>query len=162
MALYNRRPSTPARQFSSPRCFRKNPLSGLITALILYLVTIIPGSSLLAQDGTENQDAATLRALNGTLLRLQDELQHAGPRLVPTLRSQVSTVLNKRAFVLQRMVRLNPEEAVSFALSPELRADLSATFPDAAPLLETQGTIRGVVEVSVEDSADLKHSKTHV
>src|SRR5207245_105116 len=46
------------------------------------------------------------------------------------------------------------------AFSQELVADLAATFPDSAGLLENHGSWQGPIERWVYDSADLKSSRT--
>src|SRR5206468_10212979 len=61
---------------------------------------------------------------------------------------------------LRDLIRSDPAQALSLALSPETLAELAAAFPESAFSLESYGTWQGPIERWVADSADLKWSRT--
>lgn len=161
MALFDRRPFSQDRQ-CPPRSTSKNARN--ITAFVFAAFFVVVSScSLLAQNQNQNQadESATLRALNGQVLELQGSLLHADSQQRVVLQRQLHSILRKRSDLLKQLVISNPTEAASLAMSPELLAGISSTVPDATNILESHARLRGVVELSVEDSADLKHSHTH-
>ena len=143
--------------------FRKPANSLFIGGLIL----IAPGMfSLYAQERitrglTANQPTggAQLRGLNDQLLRIHGQMQQISPDRWQPLREEASPVIAQRFAALSAMIQQNPTEALSFAFSPELAADLAAKFPGSVSSLETNGTWRGPVERWAFDSADWKSSR---
>src|SRR5215467_5179424 len=86
--------------------------------------------------GKESERAAAVRALNNSVLQLHGQLQQSQSGAAG-VRDQAAGVLSRRAVALQSLIQENPRAALSFAFSPELLADLSEKFPQAASLLES-------------------------
>ena len=95
-----------------------------------------------------------MRTLNNSLLNLHGQMQHADATSARTLRSQAATVITQRSAALTKLIQNDPHAALSFALSPELVADLAAKFPNAAAQLEQHVTVTGPVELLVMDNSD--------
>lgn len=130
---------------------------------ILGLVTICSGG-LYAQNGSAgtsagSQDkAALVRGLNNRVLSIEADAQAAGAGTLAALMDEANATIHQRAAALADLIAANPREAIQFAFSPEVVADLATKFPQAVSDLETQGTWQGQVERWVLDSADLKSS----
>jgi M6 family metalloprotease-like protein len=115
-----------------------------------------------SQNPPESALAAKVRALNNSLLGLHGQLQQgtAGSS-ADTVRGQAATVIAERAAALKSLIEENPRAALSFAFSSELLADLAAKFPASTSLLESNLTVTGRPQHWVEDSADLKTSRSY-
>jgi hypothetical protein len=123
--------------------------------VLLMAVAMLLGSSAgLAQTNSTNADrpaAARMRALNNSLLNLHGQMQAAGRSDVRNLRSQASTVIAERAAALAGLIQSDPHAALTFALSPELLADMAAKFPQSSSLLESHTTVTGNVRHWIAD-----------
>src|SRR6266849_1372880 len=118
-------------------------------------VAMLLGSTAgLAQANSTNTDrpaAARMRALNNSLLNLHGQIQAAGPSDVRNLRGQAATVIAERAAALAGLIQSDPHAALTFALSPELLADMAAKFPRSASSLESHATVTGNVRHWIAD-----------
>jgi len=135
-------------------------ICGSALLLAVLLLNSALGLAQTSSRNTESQAAAHMRGLNNSLLRLQGQMQQAGPNDVRLLRSQAATVIAQRAAALSKLIENDPHAALSFAFSPELLADLAATFPNAASQLESHATVRGPVEHWIADYPGLKSSRS--
>src|SRR5438094_280728 len=88
--------------------------------------------------------AMRVRALNNSLLLLHGQMEEGAPsNRADSIRSEAATVIAQRAAALTALIKENPRQALSFAFSPDLLADLKAKFPQSAGLLESHGTWQG-------------------
>lgn len=128
-------------------------------AIATLFLAIIFTSSALAQ--TEPA-ADRLRVLNNSLLGLHEGVSEATKAAVRKAtnselqesQSTASRLIAERAAALTALIQDDPQQALSFAFTPELLANLSAQFPDSAGLLEKAGTWQGALEYWIEDSAN--------
>lgn len=121
-------------------------------ASVLLLAAFVTGSGL---GQVPDAGAERLRTLNNELLRVHGEAQRTTTAGLLALRDEAAAIIEQRAAALSQLIETNPAQALSFAFSPELVADLTAKFPDSATLLETHGTWQGPVEQWIFDGADL-------
>lgn len=101
-----------------------------------------------------------VRSMNGDLLRLHERARGASLEQLQNLRKQAKTSIEQRAAALEELIRQNPDEALNFGFSTELRNELAQLFPDSASHLETFGQWQGEAEYVVLDNKDLKSSKS--
>jgi M6 family metalloprotease-like protein len=139
----------------------QNVLLSPLRLLAAIFVSSLLLSGVFAQGNSashESPRAAQVRALSNSLLQLHGQVQE-NPSSATSVRGQAANVLARRAAALQALIQEDPHAALTFALTPELLADLAAKFPGSAGLLETHVTLSGAVEHWVADSADMKSSK---
>jgi M6 family metalloprotease-like protein len=110
--------------------------------------------------GAEPERVAQARSLNNSLLQLHEAVRNAGTSEAAALRARAAAVIERRAAHLSALIEENPAAALSMAFPPELLADLAGKFPDSAGRLESYGTWQGLIEYWIEDSADLKSSRS--
>lgn len=135
----------------SPRTVRS-----LLIAITLFASALASSQT----SPTDSPAAARMRVLNNALLNVHGQMQHADTNSARTLRSQAGTVIAQRATALAKLIQSNPHEALSFALSPELLADLSAKFPQSVAQLESHTTVTGPVQHWVADYPGFKSSRS--
>src|SRR6266849_6933566 len=127
-------------------------------------VAMLLGSTAgLAQANSTNTDrpaAARMRALNNSLLNLHGQMQAAGSSDVRNLRGQAATLIAERAAALAELIQNDPHAALTFALSPELLADMAAKFPRSASSLESHATVTGQVQHWIADYPGLTGSRS--
>jgi M6 family metalloprotease-like protein len=107
----------------------------------------------------ESVRAAHVRALSNSVLQLHAQVQENAAS-AGAVHGQAAMVLAQRAAALQALIEEDPHAALSFAFSPELLADLAEKFPEAASLLEAQGSWQGTLNVTVSDDMQHLHSVT--
>jgi len=113
-----------------------------------------------ASSANESPAAAHMRALNNSLLNLHGQMQQADANSARTIRGQATTVIAQRAAALANLIQTNPHEALSFAFSPELLADLAAKFPQSAAQLETHEVVTGTIVHWTADYPGMKSSRS--
>jgi M6 family metalloprotease-like protein len=77
-------------------------------------------------------------------------------------RTDAADVISQRAVALSEFIEHDPAQALEFALSPELLADVAMKFPDLASRLESHGTWRGSIEKWTFDYPNLRTSRSVV
>lgn len=105
----------------------------------------------LAQVNHDSAKGAQLRFLNNALLRIHGRMQQAASNQTDGLRTQAATVIAQRAAALSSLIADNPREALAFAFSPELLADLAAKFPQSSPPLEAHIRVAGTARHWIAD-----------
>ncbi len=127
----------------APRIFVCATLAGLV----------LLGSTLVLSQSSPNDTpaAAHMRALNNSLLNLHGQMQQADANSARTIRNQAATAIAQRAAALRDLIWNDPHAALSFALSPELLADLAAKFPRSSSQLESRSTVTGTLQHWVAD-----------
>ncbi len=138
------------------------PLRSLLFTILALNISLVQPALPQPSNPPESPAAAQVRGLNNALLRLHADMQHASANSAGALRRQAASVIARRAVLLSQLIENEPQAALSFALSPELLADLAAKFPDSAAMLEAHTALHGPVEIWIEHAADLKHSRTHI
>lgn len=121
---------------------------------LLLVVTAVPGRAQIGASHDRTRDsagAARLRSLNNQLLALHGRMQAAAPAEAALLRAQAATTIEQRTAALAALAQQDARQALSFAFSPELLAELAARFPEQAGQLESHGTWRGPVEYLIVD-----------
>src|SRR5450759_1614984 len=116
---------------------------------------LILGTS--AAQAQTDAPAGGIRGLNNQVLRLHGEMQRGDARSAVELRRQASAAIAQRAAEISALIEKDPAQALSMAFSADLLAELAEKFPEAAGMLETQGTWQGPVEHWVEDYPDGSH-----
>src|SRR5713101_6690178 len=127
--------------------------STIVAAICLLLISSsasAQGRASTSSSSHESERAAQVRALNNSVLQLHGQMQENASG-VAGVRGQAAIVLAQRAAALQALIQEDPHAALTFALSPELLADLAAKFPDSATRLESHVTLSGPVQHSVTD-----------
>src|SRR4051794_40580159 len=120
---------------------------------VCSMLLLMPGMLGLAVNvGAQTKSRVSgLRELNNKILRVHEQMQQASPAQAEAIRTEARTAIAERASALNAVMEENPAEAMSFAFSPELSADLAAKFPDSASQLETYGSWEGAAERWVVD-----------
>src|SRR5438132_769823 len=134
-----------------------------VSALFLAVLVLLGSTLGPAQTPSRNPDtpaSAQMRALNNSLLHLHGRMQAAGANDFRYLRSQAATVMAQRAAALASLIQTNPHDALAFAFSPELLADLAAKFPQSSAQLESHATVIGPVQHWVADYPGFKSSRS--
>ena len=129
------------------------PLRVLMT--IAIFVSVAP--ALTAQS---DASAARVRGFNNQLLTVYSRLLSSPAGEAIALRSQFASMIQQRQAVLGEMIEKNPAQALSFAFSQDVLANMSATFPESASRLEAAGTWEGEVETVIFDRPDLSTHRT--
>jgi len=118
----------------------------------------------LTVDAQTNSTAARVRGLTDELLRVQEEnqrielfgdVQRGTGGAIFKLRREAANLIEERAAALSELIEVDPNQALTLALSPEVLADLKKRFPEATPSLEWHGTWKGEIEQWVFDDASL-------
>ncbi len=139
----------------SPRIY----YSVFCRALLLAVVVLFGSPFGLAQTSkTDAPAAASMRALNNSLLNLHGQMQQADVNHARVLRGQAATVIAQRAAALTYLIQNNPHDALAFAFSPELLADLATKFPQSSSQLESHATVSGPVQHWIADYANRSRS----
>ena len=130
----------------------------LITMISAVVSQADPQSPQVDQRST----AARLRSLNNEVLRLHGELQTVLSDGQQAGRKEGALLIEQRAAALRTLMRQDPQQALSLSFSPEVLANLAATFPESASRLETHGRWQGLVEHWVLDNRDGTHQSVHL
>ncbi len=140
----------------STRCLINCGLRALLTLLAVTAAGPVADAqgNRAAAPGTESPAAAHMRSLNYAVLQLHGQMQRAAPHEEGLLRSQAATALAERAAALSDLIENNPYDALSFAFSPELLAELATKLPQAAARLESHTTVSGPVKHWIADDPD--------
>jgi M6 family metalloprotease-like protein len=140
-----------------PRIF----VVALIVNTIFAGIILLSSVSLFAQTSSLDSPAgARVRALNNSLLSLHGQMQRSDASNEPTLRGQAANVIAQRAAALSNLIQTNPHEALTFAFSPELLADLAAKFPQSAAQLESHEVVTGTIAHWTADYPGMKASRS--
>jgi hypothetical protein len=91
----------------------------------------------------------TIASLNAQILRAPQS-------------SDAELSLRKRFPLLQALIRSNPDRALSLAFSDGTIASLRGSHPSLAAQLETRGRWEGEGVALVEDSRDVRSSRTYL
>ncbi|HET8548483.1 MAG TPA: hypothetical protein VFL57_10785, partial [Bryobacteraceae bacterium] len=126
---------------------------------LLNFALVLLGS-IAAANAQANAHADRVRDLNREVALLHAEKDSRGPGLRATARSESTRLIAERAAALDALIRENPAEAIPLALPPETLSKLAAEYPEAASLLETNGTWQGAVERWTVDDENLASSKS--
>ena len=102
----------------------------------------------------EHPAAARLRSLSNDVLRINAALQSTAPDRSETLRQAGAHEIEDRAAALRALIRQDPDQALALAFPSRALEDLAAGFPRSAPLLESRGNWRGILEFWIEDNTD--------
>src|SRR6266849_7321236 len=126
-------------------------------------VAMLLGSTAgLAQTPSTDSDspaAARMRALNNSLLNLHGQMQSRANDFGP-LHIQADKVIAQRSAALTQLIQNDPHAALTFALSPELLADMAAKFQRSASSLELHATVTGQVQHWIADYPGLMRSRS--
>ena len=100
---------------------------------------------------TDSPSGGRARALNNSLLNLHAQMQQADVHNARTLQGQAAYLIAQRSAALATLIQQNPQEALTFAFSPELLADLAAKFPQSTSQLESHTVVAGPVQHMIAD-----------
>jgi M6 family metalloprotease-like protein len=128
---------------------------------VRFLSGIFVSLFLIACSASAQAPEEEIRNLNAEILRLHAEVEKGGPAAA-AWRAQAAAVLERRAELLEALVRRDPAEALRQGFPPEVLARLAAAFPEAAASLEARGVWRGPVEHLVVDDAGLSRYESVV
>ncbi len=109
-------------------------------------ITIATFASLTPALMAQNDPTARFRNLNNQLLTVYSRLLASPAGDAIALRSQAAAVIQQRAAILGDMIETDPAQALGFAFSQDLLANLAAAFPESASQLESAGTWEGQLE----------------
>lgn len=126
-------------------------------ASVLFLAALVT-SAVLAQGNDPGPEQ--VRNLNNQILRIASDVRSATPSGISLLRGEAANLIEMRAAALNKLIEVDPGQALSLAFSPDLLATIAKNFPEAAARLETHGTWQGPVERWVFDGADPKSSRS--
>jgi len=99
--------------------------------------------------------SARVRGFNNQLLTVYGRLFSSPARDAMALRSQFAGMIRQRQALLGELIEKNPAQALSFAFSQDVLANMSAAFPESASKLESEGAWEGELEYVILDSPDL-------
>lgn len=143
----------------SPRIY----YSAFCSAFLVAMVVLVGSIASRAQTNStppESPAAARMRVLNNSLLDLHGQMQVANAGGSGLLRGPAADLIAQRAAALTRLIQDDPHTALTFALSPELLADLAAKFPRSSSQLESHVTLTGPVQHWIADYPGLKASRS--
>jgi hypothetical protein len=113
----------------------------------LCLIAATLGSAAFAQ----NNEQALLRALNAQVLQFRGAAASADASAQSAAHSRAADALAQRQQVLQSLMASAPARALELAFPGDVLADLAATFPESASLLEERGRVSGTLYYVIED-----------
>ena len=128
--------------------------------LALFLAAFLTGAVLLPAQ--ENPQAALVRSLNNSLLRVHGQLQAAAGNQAAALRSQGGTIIEQRTSALSALIEQDASQALQLAFSDDLLATLAAAFPQSASSLESRGVFEGPIEYVILDDPTLQRHRTDI
>jgi M6 family metalloprotease-like protein len=103
--------------------------------------------------------SAMLRNLNNKLLEVYDRRLNGPTSDEEALHSQARAIVAERAATLESLIQEYPAQALALALPQDALTQITATFPEAAGSLESQGAWSGELEYLVQDNARLHTSR---
>src|ERR1041385_2739759 len=150
--------SAAAKPFRQSTSSRKGAFMFRVRVLLLLL--LVYGASLLHAQG--NSEAAHVRSLNNTLLRLHGQIQAANASQGASLHSQASAVIAERFSALQTLVGQDPVAVTQLAFDQDLLGALAESFPESASQLESRGEWQGPVEYVIFDDPTLTNHRVDI
>jgi M6 family metalloprotease-like protein len=115
-----------------------------------------------AQATEDGEQAALVKQLNGSVLRLHEQAaaERSAGRVADRFEGQ--SLIRRRGEALRELMRNDPAEAVKWALSADVLDNLRAQFPDSSRWLERSGVWAGTVQVDIMDDFEHGTSRTDV
>jgi len=133
-----------------------------ISIVLGILLSALSSSRAVATTTRHATRANQMRELNNEVLGIHGLIQEAGLNDAEALRSQTTKVLSKRAAALSALIQEDPNQALSFAFSPDLLNDIATKFPESASLLEAHGVWQGTIQSWAMDYDDGSHRTVHL
>ena len=133
-------------------------VSALLLSAVLLMTAVTP-----LLGAPQNVTVDDLRQWNNALLRLQDRLP-AGVSAAqsPAIQQQAAALLVQRGQALAALVRTDPDQALAAALPADVLEKLREAFPAAAAELEVRGSWEGILDYTIIDDEQLRHSEVEI